>query len=327
MKLLVTGGAGFIGSNFIRYIFDRYPSYTIVNYDLVAQSGDSEQLSHVYGHENYHAVQGDICDSSLVRDTIKRFDIDAVVNFAAVTEDGVQTMENSERLVRTNVLGTQNLLDSCKALQVKRFVQISTGGVYGSLGRTGYFTEDSALAPSSPYDASKAAADLLVRAYHKTYGLHVNIARSACLYGPFHYMDACPVPQFITCAMQNKQLPELDCSLDVRDWLHVMDHASAVERVLHDGKAGEVYNIGGFNERRHLDVAELIIGLLQKSSALLPFAMQSREFKYRRYTLDPSKIASTLGWKPSYTFEQGIEETVDWFNRHRADWLQLHEQV
>ncbi|SEO14334.1 dTDP-glucose 4,6-dehydratase [Paenibacillus sp. OV219] len=327
MKLMVTGGAGFIGSNFIRYMFDRYPGYTIVNYDQLADTGNPAQLTDVFGDESYHAVQGDICDSALVRDTIIRFDIDVVVNFAAVTDIGAQGAEDTERLVRTNVLGTQVLLDLCREQQVKRFVQISTGGVYGSLGRTGYFTEESPLNPCSPFDASKAAADLLVRAYYKTYGLHVNMIRSACIYGPFQHSAASAAALFITSAMQNKQLPELDGSFHVRDWLHVMDLASAVERVLHDGEAGEIYNIGGFNERRDLDVAELIVGLLQKPSSLLPVAKQSREGKYRRYTLDPSKIASSLGWKPKYTFEQGIEETVDWFARHRVDGLQLQERV
>lgn len=322
MKLMVTGGAGFVGSNFIRYMLDRYPDYTIINYDLMAGKSNLVQLFNEHAYSNYHVVRGDICDAELVRETVRFYEIDAIVNCAATSAAATES-EHAASFAWTNVLGAQVLLDVCREQRVRRFVQISTGMVYGSLGETGYFTEDSPLAPSSPSAASKAAADLLVRSYYETYGLHVNVTRSAYLYGPFHYQADSAVPMLVTSVLQNKQLPELRDGFHVRDWLHVMDHASAIDLVLHEGQAGEVYNIGSFNERRQLDVAELIAGLLKTPTATISCSQNREDNAHRRYAMDPSKLAQSLGWKPKFTFEQGIEETVAWFERNQENWVYM----
>ncbi|REE92788.1 dTDP-glucose 4,6-dehydratase [Paenibacillus taihuensis] len=332
MRLMVTGGAGFVGSNFIRYMLDRYPDYTIVNYDQLTCVDKLIHLSDLFSHDRHKFVQGDICDSALVCETIKWFGIDAVINFAAET-NAASTAEDTELLARTNVFGTQVLLDACRMQQVKRFVQISTGEVYGSLDGPGYFTEASKLAPTNLYASSKAEADLLVLAAGDiTHGLHVNVARSACCYGPFHYQEHSFIPRLITSAIYNESLPDTRDGRHAHDWLHVMDHASAIDLVLHDGKAGEVYNIGSYNERRQSDVAELILGLLEKPAVRLPNKtsveatqqIHQTQQTYRINTMDPSKLAA-LGWRPKYTFELGIVETVAWFEHNHAQWQQLME--
>ncbi|WP_219835817.1 dTDP-glucose 4,6-dehydratase [Paenibacillus sp. R14(2021)] len=320
MKLLVTGGAGFIGSNFIRYMIERYPDYLIVNMDALTYAGNLENLVSIEGCPNYEFVRGDICDAQLVRHTIEGFGIDTIVNFAAESHVD-RSITDPDIFIKTNVLGTQVLLGAARELGIAKYVQISTDEVYGSLGDTGYFTEETPLAPNSPYSASKAAGDLLVRAYHETYGMNVNITRCSNNYGPYHFPEKL-IPLMVTNALEGKQLPVYGDGKNVRDWLHVMDHASAVDLVLHEGKAGEVYNIGGHNERRNIDIVQTILALLGKSEELIQY-VEDRKGHDRRYAIDPSKIASELGWRPVYTFESGIQETVAWYQNNEAWWQRI----
>jgi dTDP-glucose 4,6-dehydratase len=320
MKLLVTGGAGFIGSNFIRYMIDRYPDYTIVNYDKLTYAGNLENLASVEQCGSYHFVKGDICDQQLVHDTVKRFAIDVIVNFAAESHVD-RSITEPDIFIKTNVQGTQVLLDAARENQITKYIQISTDEVYGSLGETGYFTEMTPLAPNSPYSASKAAGDLLVRAYHETYGLNVNITRCSNNYGPYHFPEKL-IPLMVTNALEGKQLPVYGDGLNVRDWLHVMDHASAIDLVLHDGKTGEVYNIGGHNERRNIDIVQLILRLLDMPEDLIRY-VEDRKGHDRRYAIDPTKLTGELGWKPQYTFETGIQETVQWYLNNEYWWKRI----
>jgi len=320
MRLLVTGGAGFIGSNFIRFMLNKYPDYTIVNLDALTYAGNLDNLQDIEGSENYHFVHGDIGDRELVAQTLQTYSIDALINFAAeshvdrsITDPGV--------FVQTNVGGTQVLLDAARKHQIAKYVQISTDEVYGSLGRTGFFTEHTPIAPNSPYSASKAGADLLVRAYHETYGMNVNITRCSNNYGPYHFPEKL-IPLMITNALDDKQLPVYGDGMHVRDWLHVSDHASAIDRVLHDGRPGEVYNIGGHNERRNLDIVQLVVGLLGKPESLIRH-VPDRLGHDLRYAIDPAKIVDELGWKPVYTFEHGIQETVRWYVDNESWWRRV----
>lgn len=320
MKLLVTGGAGFIGSNFIRYMASRHPQYKIVNYDKLTYAGNLENLVSIEKNSNYMFVKGDIIDAEHVDRTIVAHGLDGIVNFAAESHVD-RSISDPDVFVRTNVLGTHVLLEAARKHGIAKYVQISTDEVYGSLGETGYFTEKTPLAPNSPYSASKAAGDLLVRAYHETYGMHVNITRCSNNYGPFHFPEKL-IPLMVTNALEGKPLPVYGDGLNVRDWLHVMDHASAIDLVLHDGKPGEVYNIGGHNERRNIDIVQSILGLLGKSSDLIRY-VEDRKGHDRRYAIDPTKLAKELGWRPQYTFESGIEETVQWYLHNQEWWKRI----
>jgi len=320
MRLLVTGGAGFIGSNFIRFMLNKYPDYTIVNLDVLTYAGNLDNLKEIEGSENYHFVQGDICDHELVARTLQNYSIDALINFAAESHVD-RSIADPSVFVQTNVGGTQVLLDAARKHQIAKYVQISTDEVYGSLGRTGFFTEHTPIAPNSPYSASKAGADLLVRAYHETYGMNINITRCSNNYGPYHFPEKL-IPLMITNALDDKQLPVYGDGMHVRDWLHVSDHASAIDRVLHDGRPGEVYNIGGHNERRNLDIVQSVVGLLGKSESLIRH-VPDRLGHDLRYAIDPAKIVAELGWKPVYTFEQGIQETVRWYIENESWWRRV----
>ncbi|MFB9330970.1 dTDP-glucose 4,6-dehydratase [Paenibacillus aurantiacus] len=320
MNLLVTGGAGFIGSNFIRYMIDKYPHYTIVNYDVLTYAGNLENLASVEKHPNYHFIKGDIGDKTLVNDTVKNYAIDIIVNFAAESHVD-RSITEPDIFIKTNVLGTQVLLDAAKDHNLRKYVQISTDEVYGSLGETGYFTEETPLAPNSPYSASKAGGDLLVRAYHETYGLNVNITRCSNNYGPFHFPEKL-IPLMVTNALEGKDLPVYGDGLNVRDWLHVMDHASAIDLVIHDGRPGEVYNIGGHNERTNITIVKLILELLGKTEEQIRF-VEDRKGHDRRYAIDPAKLTGELGWVPKYTFETGIKETVQWYLDNKYWWSRI----
>lgn len=318
MKLLVTGGAGFIGSNFIHYMLKKHPDYKIVNYDLLTYAGNLANLKTVERHPNYRFVRGDICNRELVDFVIDEYDIDTVVNFAAeshvdrsITAPGI--------FVRTNVLGTQTLLTSAKEKQVEKYLQISTDEVYGSLGEKGYFTENSPLAPNSPYSASKASADLIVRAYYGTYGMNVNITRCSNNYGPYQFPEKL-IPLMITHASAGKELPVYGDGKNIRDWLYVEDHCRAVDLVLHRGKAGEVYNIGGHNEKRNIEIVERIVDTLGQSRSLIKH-VADRLGHDRRYAIDPAKIKNELGWEPEHTFEKGILRTIRWYLDNK-DWLE-----
>lgn len=317
MKLLVTGGAGFIGSQFIRYMSAKYPEYRIVNLDKLTYAGNLDNLKELDAKANYEFVRGDIADGGEVRKLIGEGGFDAVVNFAAESHVD-RSIEDASIFVRTNVLGTQTLLEAARQAGVGKFVQISTDEVYGTLGENGYFTERTPLAPNSPYSASKAGADLLVRAYYETYGMNVNITRCSNNYGPYHFPEKL-IPLLITNALQDKPIPVYGDGLNVRDWLHVRDHAAAIDRVLHGGKPGEVYNVGGHNERTNLDIVRFVLTRLGKPDSLITF-VADRLGHDRRYAIDATKIREELGWEPSIFLEEGLAETVDWFVDNRDWW-------
>jgi len=317
MKILVTGGAGFIGSNFIHYMVQQYPNYTIINLDKLTYAGNLENLKGVEQSPNYRFVKGDILDRDLLAPIFAE-GLDAVLNFAAESHVDRSIMDPGI-FVKTNVLGTQVLLDLARQYGVRKFVQISTDEVYGSLGDEGYFTENTPLAPNSPYSASKAGADLLVRAYHETYGLSVNITRCSNNYGPYQFPEKL-IPLMIKNALEDKPLPVYGDGSNVRDWLHVEDHCRAIDLVLHHGVSGEVYNIGGNNERTNLQIVRTILEYLNKPESLIQF-VQDRPGHDKRYAIDAAKIRKELGWTPRYTFDEGIRQTIEWYLTHR-DWWQ-----
>lgn len=320
MNLLVTGGAGFIGSNFVRYMLEKYPNYKVVNYDLLTYAGNLENLKDVENHPNYTFVKGDINNRELVDYLVKTHEIDVIVNFAAESHVD-RSITDPDIFVKTNVLGTQALLDVAKANHIKKYVQISTDEVYGTLGETGYFTEETPLAPNSPYSASKAGGDLLVRAYHETYGLNVNITRCSNNYGPYHFPEKL-IPLMITNALEGKELPIYGDGQNIRDWLHVKDHCAAIDLVIHKGRPGEVYNIGGHNERTNNEIVHLIVEKLGVSKDLIKY-VADRPGHDRRYAIDPTKIMTELGWKPQYTFEKGIVETIQWYIDNQEWWKNI----
>ena len=320
MNLLVTGGAGFIGSNFVRYMLEKYPNYKVVNYDLLTYAGNLENLKDVENHPNYTFVKGDINNRELVDYLVKTHEIDVIVNFAAESHVD-RSITDPDIFVKTNVLGTQALLDVAKDNNIKKYVQISTDEVYGTLGETGYFTEETPLAPNSPYSASKAGGDLLVRAYHETYGLNVNITRCSNNYGPYHFPEKL-IPLMITNALEGKELPIYGDGQNIRDWLHVKDHCAAIDLVIHKGRPGEVYNIGGHNERTNNEIVHLIVEKLGVSKDLIKY-VADRPGHDRRYAIDPTKIMTELGWKPQYTFEKGIVETIQWYIDNQEWWKNI----
>ena len=323
-RLLVTGGAGFIGSNFIHSFLARNPDCRVVNLDLLTYAGNLENLKGVENDPRYRFVRGDICDGPLVARLLGEERIDAVVHFAAESHVD-RSITGPEIFVRTNVLGTQILLEESRRyletgpVETFRYLQVSTDEVYGSLGATGHFTEETPLSPNSPYSASKAGADMLVRAYCETFGFPGLITRCSNNYGPFHFPEKL-IPLMIHNIMSRKPLPVYGDGLNVRDWLHVRDHAVAVETVLKQGTPGQVYNVGGNNEWRNIDIVNLVCDLLDdrlrrnggESRSLITF-VKDRPGHDRRYAIDAAKIKHQLGWEPSYTFEQGIAETVDWY--------------
>ncbi|BAM70879.1 dTDP-glucose 4,6-dehydratase [Methanothermobacter sp. CaT2] len=312
-RILVTGGAGFIGSNFIRYMLENH-SYEIINLDALTYCGNLENLADVEDDPRYTFVKGSITDKELVNRLIA--DSDAVVNFAAESHVD-RSIEDPGIFIRTNVMGTQTLLEASRRHGVERFIQISTDEVYGS-AEEGYFTEDTPLAPNSPYSASKASADLIVRAYNRTYGLPTNITRCSNNYGPYQFPEKL-IPLMITNALEDKPLPVYGDGMNVRDWIHVYDHCRAIDLVLHHGRVGEVYNIGGNNERRNIEIVKLIVRELGKDESLIKF-VDDRPGHDRRYAIDASKIMDELGWRPTYSFEEGIRETIQWYIENREWW-------
>ncbi|BCJ87795.1 dTDP-glucose 4,6-dehydratase [Effusibacillus dendaii] len=319
MRLLITGGAGFIGSNFVHYMINKYPNYQIINLDALTYAGNLENLHNIERHSNYSFVKGDIIDRQLVDELFKR-GVDVVVNFAAESHVD-RSITDPDIFVKTNVMGTQVLLDVAKKYGVKKYVQVSTDEVYGTLGETGLFTEQTSLAPNSPYSASKAGADLLVRVYHETFGLPVNITRCSNNYGPYQFPEKL-IPLMIANALSDKPLPVYGDGLNIRDWLHVYDHCSAIDLVIHKGKNGEVYNIGGNNERTNIDIVKTILHELGKPESLIRF-VSDRLGHDRRYGIDAKKIKTELGWQPKYTFETGIKETIRWYLDHQDWWKRI----
>jgi dTDP-glucose 4,6-dehydratase len=316
VKLVVTGGAGFIGSNFVRFMLRRYDDLEVVNLDKLTYAGNLENLRDVEDDARYTFVKGDICDAAVVRAALEG--ADAVVNFAAETHVD-RSISGPQDFIRTDVLGTHTLLEAVRALEIARYVQISTDEVYGST-ETGSFTEESDLAPSSPYSASKAGADLLVLAYHRTYAAPVLITRSSNNYGPWQYPEKI-IPLFITNAIDEQALPVYGDGLNVRDWLHVDDNCAGIDTVLRQGALGEVYNIGGGNEVENLAVTRGILELLGRSPELIRF-VTDRPGHDRRYSIDCSKLQA-LGWHPTTPFESGLESTVSWYRDNPEWWRRI----
>lgn len=328
-NILVTGGAGFIGSNFVHYLLENTDCH-IINLDLLTYAGNLDNLSDITETDRYHFVKGDIKDRLLVESLFKQYDIDTVVNFAAESHVD-RSIEQPDLFLSTNILGTQVLLDTSRnywnihandkysrAYKAGvKFLQVSTDEVYGALGSFGMFTETMPLLPNSPYSASKAGADMLVRAYHETYGLPVNITRCSNNYGPYQFPEKL-IPLMIHNCLNEKSLPVYGDGLQVRDWLHVKDHCSAILTVLEKGAVGEVYNIGGNNEKANIEIVKLIIAKLGKDESLIQH-VKDRPGHDRRYAIDNTKITTQLGWAPSYIFEQGITETIEWYLSHQ-DW-------
>lgn len=307
-KILITGGAGFIGSNFIKYMINKYSEYEIINLDALTYCGNLENLKDIENKDNYTLIKGNICDKAIVDELVSKSDY--VINFAAESHVD-RSIVDPEIFIKSNVLGTQILLNATKEHGVEKYIQISTDEVYGTLGKTGYFTENTPLQPNSPYSASKASADLVVRAYYETFDLPINITRCSNNYGPYQFPEKL-IPLMISNALENKKLPIYGDGKNIRDWLHVYDHCSAIDLVLHEGRLGEVYNIGGNNEKENIEIVKLILNELSRSESLIEF-VKDRLGHDRRYAIDSSKIQSELGWKPKYTFETGIKETIQWY--------------
>ena len=324
MKLLVTGGAGFIGSNFVHYILEKYPEDQVINLDLLTYAGNIHNLDDVKDNPNHIFVQGNINNRELVRHLVKTYGITHFVNFAAESHVD-RSILNPEIFVETNIQGTLALLNVAKEMGIEKYLQVSTDEVYGSLGAEGYFTEETPLAPNSPYSASKTGADLLVRSYYETYGINVNITRCSNNYGPYHFPEKL-IPLMITNAMDEKQLPIYGDGENIRDWLHVKDHCQAIDLVLRKGRKGEVYNIGGHNERTNNQIVDIIIGKLGVSRDLIAY-VDDRLGHDKRYAIDPTKLETELGWKPEYTFDTGIVETIDWYLNNEDWWRPLKEQA
>ncbi|MDR1167717.1 MAG: dTDP-glucose 4,6-dehydratase [Heliobacteriaceae bacterium] len=306
MKLLITGGAGFIGSCFIRYMLNKYPDYKIINLDKLTYAGNLKNLDDISNNPNYEFVRGDICDKKLVPQLVER--ADAVVNFAAESHVD-NSIAKPEVFIETNVKGTLNLLLAAKEFKIQRYLQISTDEVYGTLGREGYFHETTPLAPNSPYSASKAGADMLVRAYFETYKLPVLITRCSNNYGPCQYPEKL-IPFFISRLLKGEKVPVYGDGMNVRDWLYVYDHCAAIDAVLHRGKIGEIYNIGGNNEKTNLEITRIILDAMGKDESFIEY-VEDRPGHDRRYAVCSDKIRSELGWRPSVTFEEGIKLTID----------------
>lgn len=319
-NILVTGGAGFIGSNFIRYMLNKYKDYKIVNLDLLTYAGNIKSLYDIQDNPNYLFVKGDIADNKLVDEIVLEKKIDVIINFAAESHVD-KSITNPDIFIKTNVLGTQNLLEVAKKYKIKKYFQISTDEVYGSLGKTGFFTETTPLAPNSPYSASKASADLLVMAYHHTFGLNVNITRCSNNYGPYQFPEKL-IPLFITNLLNNKKVPLYGDGLNIRDWLFVEDHCVAIDTVLHKGKNGKIYNVGGNNEKTNRYITEVILKYLDKDESYIEY-VQDRLGHDRRYAIDATKIKKELNWQPTYKFEDAIIKTIQWYINNKSWWQPL----
>jgi dTDP-glucose 4,6-dehydratase len=321
LKLLVTGGAGFIGSCFVRHILKKYNDYQVINLDALTYAGNIENLDDVKENPNYRFVHGNICDKKLAKELIIDEGVDAVINFAAESHVD-RSITGPEIFIETNVQGTLNLLQAAKEAKTQRFLQVSTDEVYGTLGKDGYFYETTPLAPNSPYSASKASADMLVRAYYETYKMPVLNTRCSNNYGPYQYPEKL-IPFFISQLLKGEKVPVYGDGMNVRDWLYVYDHCSAIDTVLHKGKVGEVYNIGGHNEKTNMEITKIILEAMGKDESSIRY-VEDRLGHDRRYAIDNHKIQSELGWEPSLTFEEGIKLTIDWYLNNQ-DWMKSIE--
>lgn len=323
MKLIVTGAAGFIGGNFVHYLQQQHPDYEIIALDALTYAGNLETLEPALQKGNCKFVQCDITDRDAIEQLVEAEQPDVIVNFAAESHVD-RSIEQPDLFLRTNVVGTGVLLDACRKYGVARYHQVSTDEVYGDLPLDRpdlFFTEETPLHTSSPYSASKAAADLLVLAYHRTFKLPVTISRCSNNYGPYHFPEKL-IPLMIANALNEKELPVYGKGENVRDWLYVEDHCAAIDRILQQGRLGEVYNIGGHNERTNLQVVQTILRELGKSEALIRY-VQDRPGHDMRYAIDPAKIKAELGWEPTTTFEDGIKKTIRWYLDNRAWWERI----
>ena len=346
MKIIVTGGAGFIGSNFVHHMVNKYPDYEIINLDLLTYAGNLENLKPVENKPNYRFVKGDIADRKFIFDLFEKEKPDVVVNFAAESHVD-RSITDPEAFVRTNVMGTTTLLDACRTYGIKRYHQVSTDEVYGSLGAEGYFTEATPLCPHSPYSASKTSADMVVMAYHDTYKMPVTITRCSNNYGPYHFPEKL-IPLIIKNILEGKHLPVYGDGSNVRDWLYVEDHCKAIDLVVREGQDGEVYNVGGHNEKTNLEIVKLTISTIHRLMAENPEYRQVLKKKVKdengdisiewinedlitfvkdrlghdqRYAIDPTKITNALGWYPETKFEVGIVKTIEWYLANQA-WVE-----
>ncbi len=320
MKMIVTGGAGFIGSNFVQYEVKNHPEDEIINLDLLTYAGNLESVKPVENAPNYRFVRGDIADREFIFRLFEEEKPDVIVNFAAESHVD-RSITDPEIFVRTNVVGTTTLLDACRKYGIKRYHQVSTDEVYGDLPLDRpdlFFTEETPLHTSSPYSSAKASADLFVMAYHRTYGLPVTISRCSNNYGPYHFPEKL-IPLVISRALNDEEIPVYGKGENVRDWLYVTDHCSAIDLVVRKGREGEVYNIGGHNERTNLDVVKTILKALNKPESLIKY-VTDRPGHDLRYAMDPTKIETELGWKPEYTFDTGIPVTIQWYLDNKEWW-------
>lgn len=316
-KVLVTGGAGFIGSNFIRHVLSERSDWTITNLDKLTYAGNLENLKDVQDNPRYHFVKGDIADRKFISELLKQH-FQVLVNFAAESHVD-RSITDASPFIETNIKGTQVLLEAARQYRVDLFVQVSTDEVYGSLEPEEKFTEETPLSPNSPYSASKAAADLLCHAYHRTYGLPMIITRCSNNYGPYQFPEKL-IPLVITNALEGREIPVYGDGLNVRDWIYVVDHCRAIERVISQGRSGEVYNIGGNCERTNIELVRRILHLLNKPESLIKF-VADRPGHDRRYAMDITKIERELGWRPAISFEEGLEATVRWYMDNES-WCQ-----
>ena len=320
MKIIVTGGAGFIGSNFIFYMLNKYPDYKIICLDMLTYAGNLETLKDIMDNENFSFYRGDIADKEFVDNLFESEKPDMVVNFAAESHVD-RSIEDPGIFLKTNILGTQVLMDACRKYGIKRYHQVSTDEVYGDLPLDRpdlLFTEETPIHTSSPYSSSKAGADLLVLAYHRTYGLPVSISRCSNNYGPYHFPEKL-IPLMIANALADKPLPVYGEGLNVRDWLYVEDHCRAIDLIIHNGKVGEVYNVGGHNEKANIEIVKMILDALEKPYSLITY-VADRKGHDLRYAIDPTKISNELGWLPETKFEDGIKRTIDWYLSNKNWW-------
>ncbi|MDP1676905.1 MAG: dTDP-glucose 4,6-dehydratase [Bacteroidota bacterium] len=319
-NILVTGGAGFIGSNFVHFMLNKHSNYSIVNFDNLTYAGNLENLSAIEKNRNYTFVKGDIGNKEQVTKVFRDYSIDTVVHFAAESHVD-RSISGPAVFVHTNVVGTQVLLDVSREIGIERFLHVSTDEVYGSLGATGYFTEETPLHPNSPYSASKASSDMLVLAYQHTFGFPGVVTRCSNNYGPYQFPEKL-IPLLIANALNDKAIPVYGDGSNVRDWLYVVDHCSALDVVLHNGKVGDVYNIGGHNEWKNIDIVKLVLKEIGKPQSLITY-VKDRPGHDKRYAIDAAKIKNELGWVPAYQFENGIKKTVQWYLQNKQWWERI----
>jgi dTDP-glucose 4,6-dehydratase len=322
MKLLVTGGCGFIGSNFILDILKKYPNYKIINLDKLTYAANKENLVSIENDPRYTFVKGDICDKKLVNPLVK--EVDAVVHFAAESHVDRSILQ-ADDFIKTNVIGTQVLLDAALRNGKKRFHHISTDEVFGALGKIGKFSETTPYNPQSPYSASKAAADHLVRAYHNTFGLPVTISNCSNNYGQYQFPEKL-IPLFITNLMEGKKVPVYGKGLNIRDWIHVQDHVEAIDLILHKGKIGETYCVGGDAEMKNIEITKMILAAFGYGDEMIEYVKDRKGHDFR-YAIDFTKIKNELGWQPKHTFEQGLKETIRWYKQNEQWWKPLKQRI